>query len=362
MEPFYINNKKPMNKKFLPYLILICALGLSATAAYYSIIGLSLLFAGVAIPVIIMGTFLEISKLTIATLLHSYWKDIRTLMKVYLTTAVVILSFITSIGIYGLLSSGYKVTEMKDTNTKNQINLISSNIETYTQNKKDLKEELKQNNKDGTQLRMALGNNNQSKVDKKGNLIVTSSQSNRKAFQEQLTIVNKNGEELSNKIQTLDSLILKTTQEKLLLESNSETAAELGPLTYISELVNKDRGTVINWLILCIIFVFDPLAISLIVAANFSFNISRKKPEIKEYNVYNSEPIEEQPSPQEEENIIESTPIPHQPDTSEEDSIRQQIKEISESNVASRNKHVAITQLQNMLNNIKKDDENTITY
>jgi hypothetical protein len=251
---------------------------------------------------------------------------------------------------------------MKDTNTQNQINLISSNIETYTQNKKDLKEELKQNNKDGTQLRMALGNNNQSKVDKKGNLIVTSSQSNRKAFQEQLTIVNKNGEELSNKIQTLDSLILKTTQEKLLLESNSETAAELGPLTYISELVNKDRGTVINWLILCIIFVFDPLAISLIVAANFSFNISRKKPEIKEYNVYNSEPIEEQPSPQEEENIIESTPIPHQPDTSEEDSIRQQIKEISESNVASRNKHVAITQLQNMLNNIKKDDENTITY
>jgi type II secretory pathway pseudopilin PulG len=355
-----------MNKKLLPYLILICALGLSATAAYYSIIGLSLLFAGVALPVIIMGTFLEISKLTIATLLHSYWKDLKNLMKIYLTIAVIILSFITSIGIYGLLSSGYKVTEMKDTNTQNQINLISSNIETYTQNKKDLKEELKQNNKDGTQLRIALGNNTQSKVDRNGNLIVSSSKENRKAFQEQLDIINKNGEELTNKIQKLDSIILKTTQEKLLLESNSETAAELGPLTYISELVNKDRGTIINWLILCIIFVFDPLAISLIVAANFSFNMNRKHPEIKEYNVYNPEPINENITIQKEENTIEPTIENEQPiqtrDTSEEDSIRQQIKEISESNVASRNKHVAISQLQNMLDNIRKDDENTITY
>jgi hypothetical protein len=345
-----------MNKKLLPYIILICALGLAATAGYYSIIGLSLLFAGVATPVIIMGIFLEISKLTIATLLHSYWKELRFLMKTYLTTAVVVLSFITSIGIYGLLSSGYQSTERKDTVLQNEIKLIETNIDTYKQNKIDLKEELKQNQKDATQLRSALGNNNQSKVDKKGNLIVTSSQGNRKAFQEQLTLITQNEKELTYKLQTTDSLITKSTKQKLQIESNSETAAELGPLTYISKLVNKDRGTVINWLILCIIFVFDPLAISLVVASNFAFEKSKKKPQPeKEYKIYQPEP---QPIYQPTEESIVEEPVVNP----NEESIKQQIKDIENSNVASRNKHIAISNLQNMLDNIKKDDENTITY
>ena len=91
-----------MNEKLLPWMLLICALGLSGTAAYYSVYGLSIIFSGVAIPVIIMGTFLEISKMAIATYLHDSWSKIYGVLKTYLTLAHVVLSILTSIGIYQL--------------------------------------------------------------------------------------------------------------------------------------------------------------------------------------------------------------------------------------------------------------------
>ena len=107
-----------MNKKVLPWLMLMCALGLSTTAAYYSIIGLSIVFSAVAIPVIVMGSFLEASKLVIATYLHNQWKQTLLSLKIYLTIALVTLSIITSIGIYGLLSKGFSENiAMLDVNT-----------------------------------------------------------------------------------------------------------------------------------------------------------------------------------------------------------------------------------------------------
>ena len=97
-----------MNSKFLPWLLLFCALGLSGTAAYYSVYGLSIIFSGVAIPVIIMGSFLEISKMAIATYLHDSWTKVYGVLKTYLTLALVTLSILTSIGIYGLLATGFQ--------------------------------------------------------------------------------------------------------------------------------------------------------------------------------------------------------------------------------------------------------------
>ncbi len=97
-----------MKEKFLPWFLLFCALGLSGTAAYYSVIGLSVVFSGVAIPVIIMGSFLEISKIAIATYLHDKWKQTYGVLKIYMTIALVTLSIITSLGIYGLLSTGFQ--------------------------------------------------------------------------------------------------------------------------------------------------------------------------------------------------------------------------------------------------------------
>ena len=80
-----------MKEKFLPYFLLFCALGLSITAAYYSVMGLSILFASVAIPVIVMGSFLEVSKIAIATYLHDQWKKTYIGLKIYLTIALIIL-------------------------------------------------------------------------------------------------------------------------------------------------------------------------------------------------------------------------------------------------------------------------------
>ena len=97
-----------MNKKFLPWFLLFCAIGLSGTAAYYSVVGLSIIFSAVAFPVIIMGSFLEISKIAIATYLHDKWKETYGILKIYLTIALVTLSVLTSIGIYGLLSTGFQ--------------------------------------------------------------------------------------------------------------------------------------------------------------------------------------------------------------------------------------------------------------
>ena len=97
-----------MKHKLLSWFLLFCAVGLSITAAYYSVMGLSILFASVAIPVIVMGSFLELSKIAITTYLHDQWNNSYKLLKVYLTTALIILSFITSLGIYGLLTTGFQ--------------------------------------------------------------------------------------------------------------------------------------------------------------------------------------------------------------------------------------------------------------
>jgi hypothetical protein len=187
---------KNMNNKYLPYLILLCALGLGVTAAYYSIIGLSMLFAGVALPVMIMASFLEASKLTIATLLHNYWGKLNTLLKTYLTLAVVILSLITSAGIYGLLSSGYQTTANKSNIIDQKINSLESKKQSYVLIKEGFVKDKESLSKSTSELRSALSKNTVlQSVDKKGNVITRESKGNRKVFEKQSRLaVIKRGE------------------------------------------------------------------------------------------------------------------------------------------------------------------------
>ena len=97
-------------KKIFPYIVLVAALSLASSAAYYSVYGISKLFSAAAISVAIMAGTLEASKLIAATYLHRYWKKINFLFKLYLTSAVLILMIITSIGIYGFLTAAYQTT------------------------------------------------------------------------------------------------------------------------------------------------------------------------------------------------------------------------------------------------------------
>ena len=297
-----------MKNKILQYLILICALGLGVTAAYYSIIGLSMLFAGVALPVIIMASFLEASKLTIATLLHNYWSKLNTILKTYLTAAVVILSIITSAGIYGLLSSGYQTTANKSSVIDQKVSALETKKQSYTQIKDGYLKDKESLSKSTSELRSALSKNTVlQSVDKKGNIITRESKNNRKAFEQQLVSSLKSEEQLTSKIDVINDSIFNLESQILEIKANNELANELGPLKYLSNLTGQPMDKVINWFLIIIMLVFDPLAISLIVAANFAFNqIQPPKQELEIYEPKSEPEPKIEPEPQSE---PESQPI-----------------------------------------------------
>ena len=299
-----------MKHKLLSWFLLFCAVGLSITAAYYSVMGLSILFASVAIPVIVMGSFLELSKIAITTYLHDQWNNSYKLLKVYLTTALIILSFITSLGIYGLLTTGFQENISKLEIGQKQV----ANVELKRNRFNEIKEEytLEKNtlDKDISQLRGALSTNTTTQsVDKKtGQVISKANTGNRKAFESQLTLAVENKTKISTKIEALNDSLTNLDIQVLNMESKSQLGNELGAIKYVSELTGMPIKKTANIFILLIIFVFDPLAIVLIIATNQSFN--NLKPKLNIYGEPKPTPItqEYQSDPaieQEKQNIIE---------------------------------------------------------
>ena len=269
-----------MGKKLFPYLITLTALSVSASAAYYSVTGLSKLFAGAAFAVMIMAGSLEVAKLVIATLLHRYWTTMNKVLRLYLTLATIILIGITSAGIYGFLSSAYQETATKAGVQDKQVELLETRKQSYQKIKAQYDIEKESITQNISNLRNALGNNTQSYVDANtGNVITYSSSANRRAFERQLETAITKDEKLTEKIQTLNDTLLRLETQIVEVQSNSELASELGPLKYLSGLTGKPMDKIINILLLVIIFVFDPLAISLVVTASFAFKQASKKEE-----------------------------------------------------------------------------------
>jgi hypothetical protein len=190
-----------MKEKFLPYFLLFCAVGLSLTAAYYSVVGLSVLFAGVAIPVIVMGSFLEISKIAIATYLHDHWKKTYTTLKIYLTTALIVLSFITSLGIYGLLTTGFQENISKMEISQKFTQNVQLKNKRFEEIKQELTLEKQTLDKDISQLRNALSTNTTTQtIDRRtGQVTSKANNANRKAFEQQLQIALTNKDNISKK-------------------------------------------------------------------------------------------------------------------------------------------------------------------
>ena len=261
-------------KRTFPYVVLISSLTLAVSATYYSVFGISKLFSAQAIAVAIMAGALEASKLITATYLHRYWKHLNILFKTYLTSAVVILMFITSLGIYGFLTSAYQTTandlfimdkqiaviEMKKQRFQDQLN-------GYTNEKVMLANSI-------SELTKGLSNNKIQYRDKETNqIITTTSSSTRRVLTAQLNDMKKDRNIVSIKIEKLTDSITSYDLNILDIESNSTVTAEIGPLKYVSELVEKPMNQVVNWFILIFIFVFDPLAIVLLIAANKAFDI-----------------------------------------------------------------------------------------
>tara|TARA_Y100001938_G_scaffold145519_1_gene222335 strand:+ start:741 stop:1748 length:1008 start_codon:yes stop_codon:yes gene_type:complete len=273
-----------MKKRLFPFLIGLSALAVSGSAAFYSVFGLSKLFAGASLQVIIMAGSLEFAKLVTASLLYQYWDTINKFMRFYLSVAVFVLMVITSGGIYGFLSGAYQETATKSEFLDKSLLVLQTKQERFEENKTDLTLEKSQLNTTISDLRTSLSNPTQVSYysEEAGQVITTSSSSARKALQKELdaTITDRNN--INLKLEAVQDSIMRLDTELLDLEIGNEEQRELGPLKYLSEVTGKDMGQVVNWFLLLIIFVFDPLAIALVVAANFAFGqIKRKEPKVK---------------------------------------------------------------------------------
>jgi len=282
---------KNLKNKIFPLLIAFSALSVSASAAFYSVSGLSKLFAGASLEVIIMASSLEIAKLVIASLLYQYWDSINKALRTYLTIAAGVLILITSMGIYGFLSAAYQETANKAGNVDAQVTLVETKRDNIKEQLAVYTTEKESINKAVADLRAGLANNVITYTDKNGNLITTTSSATRKALEKQLDQAIERQTNINSKVDELNTQLFDYETEIVEVSTNSELAGELGPLKYLSGLTGVSMDKIINVLLLIIIFVFDPLAIALVIAANFAFTQLRSK---EGYHMYNTGFIHEE--------------------------------------------------------------------
>ncbi len=262
-----------MKKRLFPFLIGLSALAVSGSAAFYSVFGLSKLFAGASLQVIIMAGSLEFAKLVTASLLYQYWGTINKFLRFYLSVAVFVLMVITSGGIYGFLSGAYQETATKSEFLDKSLAVLETKQERFEEQKGDLTIEKLQLNTTISDLRKSLSSPTSVSYwdENSQSVITTTSSSTRRALQSELKTTIEDRDNINLKLEAVMDSVMRIDTELLDLEIGNEEQRELGPLKYLSETTGKDMGQVVNWFLLLIIFVFDPLAICLVVAANFAF-------------------------------------------------------------------------------------------
>ena len=269
---------KKLQRNIFPTIIALSALSVSGSAAFYSVSGLSKLFAGASLEVIIMAGSLEVAKLVIASLLYQYWNTINKLLRAYLSIAAVVLVLITSMGIYGFLSAAYQETYQKLVVNENQIEFLENKAKFYEDDVTRYDEELERISGNISTLSNAKATSIQVRdTSAVGGLRSTVSTAELRLAQSRIRVEEENRKEVNAK-RTVAADSLQTIKLDILkLENDSDTVGELGPLQYLSGLTGTPMDKIINILLLVIIFVFDPLAISLVVAANFAFDIANRK-------------------------------------------------------------------------------------
>ena len=261
-----------LRKGSFPFLIAFSALSVSASAAFYSVSGLSKLFAGASFEVIIMAGSLEVAKLVIASLLYQYWDTINKILRTYLSIATVILVLITSMGIYGFLSAAYQDTYRQLTIKENQISFLDQKKRFYEKDVARYDEELERISNNISTLSNAKASSIQVRdTTSSTGFRQTISTTELRLSQKRIDVEEQNRKAVQAKREQVADSLQKYQLSILDLENNAEVAGELGPLQYLSGLTGIGMDRIINYLLLVIIFVFDPLAISLVVAANFAF-------------------------------------------------------------------------------------------
>lgn len=346
---------KEIKKHIFPTIVALSALSVSISAAFYSVSGLSKLFAGATYEVIVMASSLEVAKLVIASLLYQYWNKINRLLRVYLTLATIILVLITSAGIYGFLSAAYQETATKSGIVDKKVEVMELRKNRFTENRDYLITEKEVLDNSISSLRNGLSNNVIQYKDKEsGEIITTTSSSTRKVLQKELNSAVSQREKLSVKLETATDSINSIDIKILNTESTAEISSELGPLKYLSELTDKPMNKIINILLLVIIFVFDPLAISLVIAANFAFNQIKNKDEEKEKDITRTSLDISKEAGKIEKELVSKEPKPLEVSDELLNKLQTQLDKIGEE---SSKKQKIVTPTDDLLKNIDKLSE-----
>lgn len=271
------------------YIVGFAALVVAGCAAFFSVQGLATLYAGQFIAVCIMAGGLEFGKLVAASYLHRYWKETNFLLKTYLIIAVISLMAITSLGIFGFLTSAYQESHVK-------IEMVDSKKQMLETKKTSITEQIDVNKKRIDVLN-DIRISQEQRVKEAGNYKLPREQA--------YAAIEKANSELNelqekNKNYFLEINNIETNLLELKAEESKST--DIGTLKFVSELFNLDIQTIVKWFTIIIVLVFDPLAVSLVLAYN---NISDRK-------YKKEEPIEEnkEEEPKQKFNLFKRKSIP----------------------------------------------------
>lgn len=260
----------------LAYLLLLTGLTISAVAIYYSVIGLTAIFAAAAIPIIIMGVSLEVAKLVSASWLKQNWSRAPFLIKTYMSAAVIVLMLITSMGIFGFLSKAHLDQSLISGDVQSRISVYDQQIVTATENIELKRKTLEQLDR---QVNQTLSRTQEATNNAAVNRSVTirrSQAKERAQLQSEITQHQK------------DVVQLRADRAPIAAEVR-KVEAEVGPLKYIAAFVygtTPDANLLekaVTWVIILIVVVFDPLAIIMLLAAQMSFTW-RKEDKLMEGN------------------------------------------------------------------------------
>ena len=281
--------------KFRTFLLGVSALFVALNAAFFSVSGLSKLFAGAAFSVIIMASSLELAKLITAGYLYNYWDKINKSFRIYLSGAVLILILITSLGIYGFLTSAFQSTYNQFSVSEKQLSFLQQKEKFWADDVARYDVELSRISENISTLSNARATGIQVRdTASTTGFRNTISTTELRLSQKRIGVEEQNRKDVQAKREVVaDSL--QTIQLKILdVESDEGVSSELGPLQYLSGLLDKPMDVIINWFILIIIFVFDPLAVALVIAFSNAVKVDRgetdKKKVITKRELYGEEP------------------------------------------------------------------------
>lgn len=253
----------------LAWLLLLTGLTISAVAIYYSVVGLTAIFAAAAIPIIVMGTTLEVAKLVCASWLKANWERVPLLMKTYMTVAVVVLMMITSMGIFGFLSKAHLDQSLVSGDVQSKIAIIDEKIKTERDNIEASKKAL-------AQMDAAVDQTMARSTNEAG--AGRAAQLRRSQAKERTTLQA----EIAKSQKTIAAL---NDEAAPIRAEVRKVEAEVGPIKYIAAFVygdNPDANLLekaVTWVIIVIVVVFDPLAVIMLLAAQMSFSWKRDEPQ-----------------------------------------------------------------------------------